>query len=101
MWKYVTALTERTRFVKLVLPLLALWLQECHSAAQIQGQDKLSSVRPCKVGSRGRDAVAGIYESRSLRVKATSTTGNSAQPAPLGYATVMHPGSECEEERRQ
>ena len=92
---------ERTRFVKLVLPLLALWLQECHSAAQIQGQDKLSAVRLCKVGSRGRDAVAGIYESRSLRVKATSTIGNTAQPAPLGHATVMHAGSEYAWERSQ
>ena len=68
-----------------------------------------------RVGSRVRDAVAGIYESRSLRVKTpstwagwtqgtsastastkpTSTTGSAAQPAPLGHATVMHVGPEC------
>ena len=46
MLEHVKHLTERTRFVKIVLPLLALWLQECHSVAQIQGQDELSGVRP-------------------------------------------------------
>ena len=71
--RHVNHLTERTGFVKTVLPLLALWLPECHSAAQIQGQDRLSAVRPCTVESRARDAVAGIYESRSSSVKTPST----------------------------
>ena len=76
---------------------------------------------PPPVGSRVRDAVAGIYESRSLMVnttsmwagwtrgtsasttytKPTSTAGYHPQPAPLGHATVMHVGSECAYERRQ
>ena len=47
MWKYVTALAERTMFVKLVLPLLAPWLPECPSGAQIQGQGTMSALWPC------------------------------------------------------
>ena len=79
MLEHVKHLTERTRFVKIVLPLLALWLQESHSAAQIQGQGTLSAWRgamppPCHpVRSRVRDAVAGIYESRSLSSETPST----------------------------
>ena len=46
MLKHVIDLTERIRFVNTVLPLLALWLRECPSVARIQGQDKLSTVRP-------------------------------------------------------
>ena len=66
---------ERIRLVNIVLPLPALWLAECHSVAQIQGQGKLPAVQPFppRVGSRVRGAVAGIYESRSLSFKTPST----------------------------
>ena len=37
---------ERTRFVEIVLPLLALWLPECPSVAQIRGQGTLSALCP-------------------------------------------------------
>ena len=89
--------------------------------AQLQGQDKPSAVwrwPAPPVGSRVRDAVAGIYGSRSLGVKTPSTWAdwtrgtfgvhkdhvndwNTAQPAPLGHAKVMHVGSERPWELRQ
>ena len=72
MWKHVNQLTERSRFVKIELPLPALWLPECPSVAQIQGQDKLSAPWPCQCRSRDRDAVAGIYERRPLRIETPS-----------------------------
>ena len=95
----------------------------CRNATQWHRFKARARCRPCgpPLGSRVRDAVAGIYESRSLRVKTsstwagwtrgisastastkpTSTSGNTAQSAPLGHATVMHVGSECVWERRQ
>ena len=75
MLEHVKHLTERTRFVKLVLLLPALWLAECHSVAQIQGQGKLSAVQPCRPTGRveGQRHCTGIYESRSLSFKTPST----------------------------
>ena len=46
---------EGAKFVNIVLPLLAHSLLECHSVAQIQGQDKPLVVRPCQGAGRGSE----------------------------------------------
>ena len=94
------------------------------NAAQWRRPKARTCCRPsghATVGSMVRNAVAGIYENRSLRFKTpstwadwirgtsvataptkpTSTTGNTAQPAALGHATVMQVRSGCALDRRQ
>ena len=59
MLKHINHLIERTRFVRIVLPLLALWLPEYHSVAQIQGQSALSALRPCHGRVEGQRRPSG------------------------------------------
>ena len=51
---------------------------------------------------RGCAGLIGALCSRRQQPKQPmSTTGNTAQPAPSGHASVMHAGSECAWDRRQ
>ena len=55
MLKHINHLIERTRFVRIVLSLLALWLPEYHSVAQMQGQGTLLAIQPCHRSGRGSE----------------------------------------------